>query len=316
MEEKTIDVIGFGSPILDLLVEVEDYFLEELELTKGEMTLTTSERAIEIINQLQNHDVREVAGGSCANTIYGVAYLGGKSAFCGVIGDDEHGKTYELSLTHENIKHTLNKSDSKTGHAITLVTKDGQRTFATHLGAAIHFKSHHVIEEDIKHSKVLHLEAYQIEGEDTYRAMLQAIEFAKKYNTKVSMDLSDPGLVDRNREKITELIKEHIDIVFANEEEARMFTKENPRDSLDILANYCEIAIVKLGENGSLIKSNPEVIEIKAHKTNALDTTGAGDMYAAGFLYAITNGKSLREAGEIASKHATQVVTQIGARLS
>jgi sugar/nucleoside kinase (ribokinase family) len=145
--------------------------------------------------------------------------------------------------------------------------------------------------------------------------MLKGIEFAKKHNTKVSMDLSDPALIERNREKITELVKDHIDIVFANEQEARTFTKENPRDSLDILANYCEIAIVKLGENGSLIKSNPEFIEISADKTKPIDTTGAGDMYAAGFLYGITNDKSLEESGKIASKHATKVVKQMGARL-
>ena len=315
MANKTIDVIGLGSPILDLLVEVEDFFLEKLELKKGEMVLTSKERANEIMDQLKDHKISEVAGGSCANTIYGIAYLGGKSAFCGVIGDDDHGKTYELSFSHENIKHNLSKVETNTGHAVTLITKDGQRTFATHLGAAIHFKNHHVIEEDIKNAKILHLEAYQIEGDDSYNAMLSAIEIAKENGTKISMDLSDPGLIRRQKERIQDLIENHVDIVFANEEEAREFTKEEPRDALDILANHCEIAVVKLGGDGSLIKSHPEIIEIPANKVDPVDTTGAGDMYAAGFLYGITNGKSLKESGEIASEHATQVVTQIGARL-
>ena len=312
---KCIDVLGFGSPVLDLLVEVEDYFLEQLELKKGTMTLTDEDRAEEILEQLSNYDIKECAGGSVGNTVYGVASLGGKSAFCGVIGDDKYGKTYELSFEKEDMYNKLVKVKGRSAHAITFITKDKQRTFSTHLGAAIHFKPHHVIEDDIKHSKVLHIEAYQVELENSYKAILLACDFAKKYSTMVSFDLSDGSLIQRERERIDFILRNYVDIVFANEEEAKEFTGKSPRDALNVLSDSCKYAIVKLGGRGSLVKHNDNVLEIKADSVNAVDTTGAGDMYAAGFLYGITNGKSLEESARIGSKYAARVVTQIGARL-
>ncbi|MCA9459432.1 MAG: adenosine kinase [Nanoarchaeota archaeon] len=315
MENKQIDVIGFGSPLLDLLVEVEDFFLEELELKKGEMHITSEERALEILEKLNGHNIDECAGGSCANTIYGIAYLGGKSAFCGVVGDDEHGKTYDLSFNHKNNKNILHKINKKTGHAITFITNDSQRTFATHLGAAIEFKKHHVLEEDIIKAKILHVEAYQIEGEETKEAMIEAMNFAKKHNIKISLDLSDPALIKRQKKYLEEIVEKYIDIIFANEEEAKEYTGLEEKDALNFFGNLCEIAIVKLGAKGSLIKTQNKIFEIPAEKIIVKDTTGAGDMFAAGFLYGITNNKSIEEAGKIATENAAKVVSQIGARL-
>lgn len=313
--EKTIDVIGLGNALLDLLVEVEDYFLEELNLEKGGMFLTDAEKSEEILNLIKDKKIIKCAGGSCANTIAGVAYLGGKSAFCGVIGDDEHGKTYEFTLGNENLKRNLSRHSLKTGHAIALITPDAERTFSVHLGAAIEFRKHHVIEEDIIKSKILHIEAYQLEG-DSYEAVMYAIKIAKQNNTKISIDLADSALIERNFEIFKEIVEEHADIVFVNEDEAKSFTGfDVEEEALEYLSKFCEVAIVKIGSKGSLIKKDGIIYRINAEQVKAIDTTGAGDMYAAGILYGIAKELDLKEAGKIASENAAKVVCKIGARL-
>lgn len=317
MVEKTIDVIGLGNPLLDLLIEVEDLFLDEINFEKGGMHLIDEEKSEEILKTLSESKIVQCAGGSCANTVAGVAYLGGKSAFCGVIGDDEHGKTYEVSLSNENLKSNLVKLDKKTGHAIALITPDSERTMMVHLGAAIEFKKHHVIESDIKDAKVFHIEAYQLEGDGSKEAVLHATKIAKENGTKVSIDLADSFLIERNFDLFKDIVENYADIVFMNETEAKAFTGfDDEKKALDYLGQFCEIAIVKIGSKGSLIKKDGVVYEIEPVLVDCVDTTGAGDNYASGVLYGITNGLSIEESGKLGSAHAAKVVAQIGARLN
>ena len=315
MTNKNFDVVGLGSALLDLLIEVDDSVLDDFNLKKGDMHLIDEEKIISILGKIDNSNIKKCAGGSCANTVAGVAYLGGKGVFCGVIGDEEYGVTYENSLKSNNLKTNLSKHEDNTGFAITFITPDSQRTFATYLGAAIGFRKDHVNLDDIINSKVLHIEGYQLEDPQIRDAVLMAMQVAKENGTKVSIDLADPNLISRIYDDLKVIVEDYADIVFVNEDEAKEFTQKEEIDALHEISKHCEIAIVKVGSRGSFIKTCGEVFYIDAQKVDVVDTTGAGDMYAAGFLYGITNGKGIEEAGNLGSKYAGKVVSQIGARL-
>ncbi|MEM4271804.1 MAG: adenosine kinase, partial [Candidatus Pacearchaeota archaeon] len=255
-------------------------------------------------------------GGSSANTIAGVSCLGGNSFLMGVVGKDDHGDIYEQKTKESGVKTKLSrKHDKITGHAITFITPDGERTFATHLGAAVHFRKQHLAEDAIKQSKILHIEGYQLEDISIKSAVLHAMKIAKKNNVLVSVDLSDSALVSRNLPHFKNVIKNYVDIVFANELEAKAFTGKEEIQALNVLSKFCRISIVKLGEKGSLIKANNKIYKINANKVSVVNTNGAGDMYAAGILYSISNNIPMERAGKIASYAASQVVSIEGARL-
>ncbi len=315
---KEHDVFGVGSALMDFLIEIGDNELLEMDLSKGEMHLIDEEKSRQILKKLENYSVKTAPGGSSANTLAGVAVLGGKSVFCGKVGKDKHGEVYEQKSQDFGVCTRIKKHEQKpTGHSITFITPDSERTFATHLGAAMHLEKEDVFDDDIAKSKILHIEGYQLEDSKLRDTALHAIMIAKKNNTMVSIELADPGLVKRNLAELKKIVKEHADIVFANEKEAAEFTgKEKAMEALDEISKLCEIAVVKLGKEGSLIKSKGIVYVIPAFKTNAVDTTGAGDMYAAGVLFGIANNIPLERAGKIGSWAASKVVSQIGARLN
>ena len=315
---KKYDVFGIGSALMDFLIEMEDHELLEMDLKKGEMHLIDEEKSKELLKKLNNYSVKTAPGGCSANALAGVAVLGGNAVFCGKVGQDKHGDVYVQKSEDIGVCTRIKKHEKKmTGHSITFITPDSERTFATHLGASIHIEKEDVFEEDIAQSKILHIDAYQLEDAKMKETAFHAIKIAKKHGTMVSIDLADPGLVKRNLEFLKRFVKDKIDIVFANEGEAKAFTgKDEEEEALLELSNDCEYAIVKLGENGSLIKHKDTIHRIPAFKVNAVDTTGAGDMYAAGVLFGIAKGISLERAGKIASWASSKVVSQIGARLN
>lgn len=313
---KKYDVVGIGNALMDFLVEIEDNELLELDLKKGEFRLFEENESKKLLERIRKYRVKVAPGGSSANTLAGIANFGGKVVFCGAIGNDEHGNIYEEKIVKDGVVSRLSKVDKITGHAITFITPDSQRTFAVHLGAALHLRKHHVFEEDLKASKILHLEGYQLEDKELRETCLHAIRIAKKHGVKVSIDLSDPGVIRRNLEDLKRIVKEHADIAFFNEDEAREFTGKGAEEALDEIAGIVGIAIVKTGAKGSLIKEGEKVYVIAGVKaTKVIDTTGAGDMYAAGILYGLTHGMGLEKAGKIASYAAAKVVEQVGARL-
>jgi len=209
----------------------------------------------------------------------------------------------------------INNHHEVTGHALTFITPDAERTFSVHLGAAIKLCKEDILEEDIKESKILHLEGYQIEG-PTRDTIIHAIELAKKHNTLVSIDLADPGVIRRNKEFIKNLVLNHADIVFVNEVEAKEFTGLNEEEAVKELGRHVKIAVVKLGELGSLICHKGAVTRIDSFPANPVDTTGAGDSYAAGFLYGYCNGWSLSRSGKLGSLLAARVVEKIGVSMA
>lgn len=242
--------------------------------------------------------------------------LGGKGLFLGSIGNDDYGDTYTQALFMSGVEAKLTRHvKQRTGSAITLVTPDGERTFVTCLGAASHLLEEHVAERDIQKSKILHIEGYLLEGKNTRRAVLRAMTFAKKHVTLVSVDLSDAGIIMRQKIFIKSLIKKYVDIVFVNEAEAFSFTGKKERAALDAICDLCDIAVVKLGARGSLIKAYGQVHRIDPYRAEMMNTNGAGDMYAAGFLHGLANGHQIHLAGQVASFAAALAVASPGARI-
>jgi len=309
------DVFGIGSALIDILIEVDPNKLLELSLKKGQFHLVDEKNSQGILQTLEHHKCKKCPGGSSANTLYGVALLGGNVVFCGKVGEDPHAKAYEEEMHQGGVRTQLARGKKITGNAITLITPDGERTFAVHLGASMELKKQDIFFEDLKNSRILHIEGYQLEDKNLRSVSLHAMEFAKKHNTKISIDLGDPGIVLRNKADIENMIKEYTDIVFANKDEAKALTGLEPLNALNKIAKITDIAIVKIGVDGSLIKQGETMLKIPAFKAKAVDTTGAGDMYAAGVLYGISKNYDLKTSGYIGSYFAAKVVDQMGARL-
>ncbi|MFH2027825.1 MAG: adenosine kinase, partial [Nanoarchaeota archaeon] len=211
------DVFGIGSALMDFLIEVHNDELIELDLKKGQFHLIEEDESKILLKRIENYKVKTSPGGSSANTLYGIAILGGNVVFCGKVGKDKNGPIYEEKMLRGGVRPRLARSDKITGHAITFITPDSERTFAVHLGAAMELKKEDVFFEDLKQSKLLHIEGYQLEDKELRSVSLCAMEFAKKHNIKISIDLGDPGIVARNKKDIKDMIEKFADIVFANE---------------------------------------------------------------------------------------------------
>ncbi|MBT3356195.1 adenosine kinase [bacterium] len=310
------DVIGIGSPLLDIVMQVDEDTLSKMNLKKGSMKLISKDESLSIAKETAQIKKRVSPGGSSANTISGANALGTETGFIGAVGDDEYGELYKKQTEDEGVTPFLHhQEESVTGHAFTFITPDGERTFATHLGAANTLEKEHIKEDQIKDAKFFHIEAYQLEDPLLCRALFHAIAIAKDAKTKISLDLSDAALINRNKILFTDVICEHVDVVFANEDEAREFTGKDNEEALDYIAKMCDVAVVKLGEKGSLIKSGEEICKISPCSVDIENTNGAGDMYAAGILHGLVKGLSLREAGELASHASSLVVASPGARI-
>jgi adenosylhomocysteinase len=316
-QEKKWDILGIGNPLFDIVIDISEEAFFALGLKKGSMNLVSKEESQKISDRFSGAKRDLTPGGSAANTLSGANTLGSRVAFSGVVGQDEYGRMYREKIEEEGIaSHLSHHGKEMTGHVIVLVTPDKERTMLTHLGASLNFFIGHIEEDEIKNSKILHLEGYQLENHDTRQALLHAIRIAKDNRVLVSLDLSDAGLIKRNKKLFRYIIKEHIDIVFANEEEAIAFTdKKNPMEALHEIAKDCFVAAVKLGAGGSLLKQGKKVFEIRPHSVEVMNTNGAGDMYAAGILHGLAKGLDLQYAGEMASHMAALVVSSPGARL-
>ncbi len=311
---KINDVIGLGNTLMDFLIEIEDDALSEFNLKKGEMHLVDELKAKEILQQLEKSSLKMdlVPGGSAANTLKGVAFLGGGAILCGKVGKDKHGAKYVQEMEKLGVSSRIKEHPTfRTGHAITFITPDAQRTFSVHLGAAVHLAKEDIFEEDIASSKILHLEGYQLEGK-TQEALLYVIELARKHGTLVSLDLADPGVVRRNKNLLAQLVRTNVDILFVNEEEARAFAGLPAEEAVQALGKQVRTAVVKMGEKGSLICTEGKLFSINAFPAKAIDTTGAGDSYAAGFLYGYCHDWSIEKAGKLGSLLAARVVEQKG----
>jgi len=314
---KTNDVIGLGNTLMDFLIEIDESKFAKFNLKKGEFHLVNEDKAKELLEKIEqdNLEIETFPGGSSANCLRGISLLGGKAILCGRVGQDKEGDLYIQLMKQQGVDTRINPHSSVTGHAITFITPDAERTFSVHLGAALKLSEQDILEEDIKSSKILHLEGYQIEGA-TRKTVLYAIELAKKHGTLVSIDLADPGVIRRNKEFFQELVRKDIDILFVNKQEALEFTGLQEEAAARELGKQVKIAIVKLGEQGALICHNNEIIKINPFQANVVDTTGAGDTFAAGLLYGYCQNWSLQKAGELGALLASKIVEKKGVKIN
>ena len=314
-KQAAYDVTGIGSPLMDIIVEADESVLVKLGLPKGGMTLIDEAQSADILAKIASLSPVRVPGGSAANTLAGVAMLGGKALFIGSVGSDDTARDYIERTESSGVSARLAKHDAFTGHAITFITSDGERTFATHLGAALRLSPADIKTSDIADSRVLHIEGYLLEAGPLRDAAVGAMAEAKKSGTKVSIDLADPGVVNRNGDALRSIAKEYADILFLNEEEAKAFTGKEGKAALADVQALCEIAVVKTGSKGSLVSCGGSVFEIPPFPVTVVNTNGAGDNYAAGMIFGLTHGYSVERSARIGSFAASRVVAVAGARL-
>ena len=307
-------VLGLGNALTDMLLQVSEGDLRELGYPKGSMNLISKQEAANIQQRFASVRKRLVAGGSACNAISTIASLGGKAAFIGKIGNDEVGDFYREDMLKNNVKPMLLTSQQEmSGCSIVLITPDGERTFATYLGAAAEMQPEDIQKEAFIGYDIFHIEGYLVQNHDL---IAKAIRMAKESGCTVSLDLASYNVVNENHLFLKELIRQYVDIVFANEDESFAYTHLNPEESAAKIAEQCDIAVVKVGKRGSYVQQGSQRHHIGAITTNCTDSTGAGDLYAGGFLHALSNGFDLRKCGEIGTIAAGRVVEIIGTKLS
>ncbi|MCK4764368.1 MAG: adenosine kinase [Candidatus Aminicenantes bacterium] len=307
-------VLGMGNALVDILIRIEDdELLSRLGFPRGSMTLVDINKSNDILELTKNIKKTESTGGSAANTINGLARFGGAAGYIGKVGEDELGKFFNSDLVRNKITARLFKGKEQTGRCVSLVSKDSERTMATYLGAAIELEAADLSSDLFKGYDYFHLEGYLVQNHDLVR---KAVELAKAAGNEIAVDLSSFNVVEENLDFLKPIVKDYIDIVFANEDEAEAFTGiKDPETALAEIGSKCKIAVVKIGAEGSLIKSGGDFHRVSAIKAKAIDTTGAGDMYQAGFFYGLSRGYGLDICGKIGSIAAGKTVEVMGAKM-
>ena len=313
---EQFDVVGIGNAIVDVLVQADDDVLDAHDLNKGTMALVdeaTAERLYASVGP-----GLETSGGSAANTLAGIAQLGGRAGFIGRVRDDQLGGifSHDIRAVGAHFDTPPASSGPTTARCLILVTPDAQRTMCTFLGASVLLDPSDLDLSLVAKAKVLYLEGYLWDSEAAKRAFIAAAETARASGGEVALSLSDAFCVDRHRESFQELVDGHVDILFANEMEITSLYKANSFDAaVEQVRGRCRIAALTRSGEGSLLLSGETSIEIPPYRLGSLvDTTGAGDLYAAGFLYGHTQGLALETCGHLGSLCAGQVVTQLGPR--
>ena len=307
-------ILGMGNALTDILLQIDnDEVLFSLNLLKGGMQLINTERSQEINDAVSNYSKIMATGGSASNTINGITRLGMNGGFVGKIGKDDIGLFFTNDSVNNGVKPHLLLSETPSGRCTVLVTPDSERTLCTYLGAACELLASDLKPEMFRGYDIFHIEGYLVQNHDLIRT---AVRLAKQEGLKVSVDLASYNVVEENLDFLLEIVHEYVDIVFANEEEARAFTGKEPEEALNIIEEHCEIAIVKVGKDGSFIKSGGKIVQVQPRQANCIDTTGAGDLYASGFLFGLANNYSLEVCGQIGSLISGNVVEVLGAKMT
>ncbi len=317
-EHEKAEVYGIGNPLIDVITQATDEELEKLKLTKGTMELIDTERGNEILALVGGREKKYSCGGSAPNTMITLAALGIQTALSGMVGLDELGDIYQRRLVEQEVISDIGYCEGDTGSCIVLVTPDYERTMSTRLGVCRKYGPANVNHEKVAAAKFLYFTGYMWDTDNQKEALSNAIETARKSGTKVVFDVADPFAVERHRREFLDLISNHVDVLLANREESRLlFGFDDPEIAAKELAKECEIAAVKNCADGSCIASGKgEFNNVKAYPVDAVDSTGAGDNYAAGFIYALLKGYSLADSGSVASYIAAQIVRQTGAQFN
>lgn len=309
-------VVGIGNAIVDVLAQADDAFIVENGLAKGAMTLIDAERADRLYERMG--PAVEISGGSCGNTMAGIASLGGKAGYIGKVADDQLGDVFRHDIKAIGVDFDTPPLQGlpPTARCLIVVTPDAQRTMNTYLGACVELGPEDVDEVLIKGAQVTYLEGYLWDKDRAKQAFLKAGAFVKEAGRRMSITLSDTFCVERHRESFLTLISENIDILFSNEDELKALYQTNSiSEALDAVRGECEIAAITRSEKGCIVLEGANVFEVPAEPVDeVVDTTGAGDLFAAGFLHGLTIGRHPAECGRIGAIAAAEVISHIGAR--
>jgi len=316
---KKYNVYGIGNALVDIEFEVEEQFFNSNGIEKGVMTLVDEERQTTLVKAISGERIKKQGGGSAANTMIALSQFGGKGYYACKVANDDYGRFYMKDLHSAGLETNL-KSDKLeegiTGKCLVMVTPDADRTMNTFLGITSNLDVTAIDEEALKQAEYVYIEGYLITSENGKKAMKLAKELAEKHGVKTSITLSDPAIVNFFKDGFEEVIGKGVDLLFCNEEEAMQFTgTDNLLEAREKLKFVAKKFAITLGKNGAMIFDGDTFIDIESYNVKAIDSNGAGDMFAGAFLYGITNGHGIANAAKIASLAASKVVSKFGPRL-
>ena len=312
---KDIDVLGIGNAIVDVIARCDDAFLEQNKIQKGAMILVSEAEAKALYESMG--PAVEISGGSASNTIAGIAALGGRAAYVGLVANDQLGEVFAHDIRSLGVEYMTppHKDGIATARSFILVTPDGQRTMNTFLGACQYLGPTHIDPDQIARSHIVYMEGYLWDPPAAKQAFLKAMDLTEKSGGRVALTLSDSFCVDRYRGEFLDLVLNRVDILFANEAEiTSLYQAKNFENAVAQVRTHAELVVLTRSEKGALILNNHMAYEVPAHPTQVVDTTGAGDLYAAGFLHGLTQGHDLETCGRMAALCASEIISHVGAR--
>lgn len=312
------DVYGLGNALVDMEFEISDQFLQDNSIDKGVMTLVDENQQHELIEQLDAFEGNKASGGSAANTLIAVSSMGGSAYYSCKVADDDLGHFYLDDLKTAGVDCNMDGKHKGgiTGKCLVMVTPDAERTMHTFLGVSSELSPYEVSEDAIKNASFCYLEGYLTTSESGKAANIEARKIAEANNIKTSLTFSDPFVAEHFRDGFTETIGDGIDLLFCNEVEALSYTQKSSIDeAIEVIKTFSKTFAITLGADGAVVYDGSNLISIDAHPVKAVDTNGAGDLFAGAFMYGLTHGLSFEQAGNLASKASSQIVSQFGPRL-
>ena len=315
--KKKYGVLGIGNAMIDILIKSDDSFLKSHNIKKGIMQLVNLERSKALYNQFGTE--HEVSGGSGANTIYGLASLGNSTCYIGKVKDDFLGNRFKSDLHKMNIEYKTTFVDKnsldETGRCVIFITPDGERSMNTYLGVTQKLNSSDIEIESVKQSEWIYLEGYRFDGSNSKKAFAKAIEISKRNSCKVALTLSDPFCVERHMQTFKTMISNDVDLLFCNEAELKLlYACTRIEDAVKQGSQDVQTLVCTLADKGAIVAESGIVFSIPTKKTNVLDTTGAGDLFAAGFLHGLLQKQSIKICGKMGNLAASEIIGHIGAR--
>jgi sugar/nucleoside kinase (ribokinase family) len=318
MNQK-FDVFGVGNALVDTLVKVDISHLDDISIKKGIMTLVDNAEQAKYLDYLKSHSKELRSGGSAANTMISIANAGGTGFYTGKVANDELGIFYKQDMEKAGIQFLVSPSESgKTGTCIVLTTPDADRTMLTNLSVSTSLSKSDINTENLKESKIAYIEGYLWDGTNTKEASIHTMEYAKKFGSKLAFTYSDPFCVNRSRQDFIKLTEEFVDIAFCNHDEAMALTEtDNPEDAIRDIGTRCKLVFMTWGSKGAFVSLDGVIKPITGYPVkNPIDTNGAGDAFAAGVLFGLTKGYSIEKSCKWGNYVASQMIQEIGARLS
>jgi len=316
---KKYNVYGIGNALVDIVTEVDSQFLKEHDIEKGLMTLVDEEQQVRISNAINMDKSNKQCGGSAANSIIAVSQFGGTSYYSCKVANDELGNFYRKDLDDNGVDSNLHNGGLEsgiTGKCLVMTAEDASRTMNTFLGITQDYSRTEIKEEALKDSQYLYIEGYLVTSDNGLDAMKYAKKLAEDNGVSTALTFSDPSMVKYFKDQMESVVGSGVDLLFCNEEEAMLFTGEDTlMEAREALKKHAKVFVITLGRNGAIIFDGDTFVDIEPYEVDAVDTNGAGDLFAGAFLYGISNGNSYADAGKLASLASSKVVTQFGPRL-